>query len=141
MTIDPAVASVHSPGRLLLMVLAVSVAGGCLSGGGESVDDWSRSYLSTYDRVFEAALDAVEDSGFYLDTVDEERGRIRAEASARRGDEMSLIIDVGQRADRIRVDVMAQGAAAQDGRGPGPIAPVVAEYLRNLDARLEGRLD
>jgi hypothetical protein len=114
----------------------------CTGAGGGGGDAWSRSYVATYDRVFEATLDALEASGFYLDTVDQDRGRVRAESSAQRRDlEVSLFVDVRRRDDRVRVDVMAQGPGAEDGYGPGRLSTVVHSFLSELDARLEGRED
>jgi hypothetical protein len=127
--------------RLGLLCLVIALAGctGATGGGGES---WSRSYFASFDRVFEATLDALEASDFYLDTVDKERGRVRAASSARRPDlEAVLFVDVGQDGDRIRVDVMAQGPGADDGYGPGQLSTVVRSFLSELDARLEGRED
>jgi hypothetical protein len=112
---------------------------GCATGSGLPADDWSRLYVSTYERVFEAALDSLEGNDFYLDTVDEERGRIHAEASVRRGGDVTLIVQVEERPSGIRVDVMARSPDARDGRKPDRMSAVVLEFLRDLDARLEGR--
>lgn len=127
-------------GAVSALLVVIGSAAGCSTRGG-APDDWSRSYLSTPERVFAAALDALEDSGFYLDEVDEASGRIRAESSVRRGDEVTLFVDVAKRRDRIRVDVMASSASAREGAGPGPMTAVVREFLSALDARLEGRVD
>jgi hypothetical protein len=129
---------------LLLSVPVLIAADAACTTGADSYDggSWSRSYLSAYGRVFEAVLDSLEAGGFYLDTIDENRGRVRAESSARRRDlEMTLFVDVEQRGDRIRVDVMAQGSGSENGYAPTQMSPAVYEFLRELDARLEGRKD
>ena len=123
-------------------VCAVTVLSACTGVGQGGGDSWSRSYLTTYDRVFEATLDALEASGFYLDTVDKERGKVRAESSARRPDlEASLFVDVSRRDDRIWVEVMARGPGTEDGYRPDRFSFVVHDFLSELDARLEGRVE
>jgi hypothetical protein len=130
-----------APAALGLVLVVALATGGCTAGVGRDPGDWSRSYVSTYDRVFEAALDSLEEIDFYLDTVEKDRGRIHAEASVRRGDEVTLIVHVDERPSEVRVDVMARGIDAEDGMAPGRTSAVVFEFLRNLDERLEGRRD
>ena len=126
----------------LLLLVALLASGACATGADSSAGDWSRSYISSYSRVFEAVLDALEASDFYLDTVDEERGRIRARSSAgRAGPETALLVDVREMSDRIRVDVMAQGVGGSDEQVPGQISVIVRDFLHRVDERLEGRVD
>jgi hypothetical protein len=113
----------------------------CTSAPDAALDDWSRTYVADQDRVFEALLDALEDSGFLVEEVDRGRGRVAARASTRRGGDTSLIVRVQQKVDRVRVDVMAGDPGAADGLGSRSMAPAVSEVLRELDARLEGRVN
>ena len=123
---------------IALQVLLVVVAA-CSSGVGGQIGDWSRTYAVPDGRVFEACLDSLEAIDFFLVEVDEVKGRIRAEASASRGEDLGLLVRVAARASGTRVDVMAQGAALQPGRQGEIMDSVIAEFLRDLDARLEGR--
>jgi hypothetical protein len=125
-----------------LVIAAVSVVASCTAGSGVAVDDWSRSYRAGFDRVFEAVLDTLEESEYYLDTVDKESGRVRAESSARRRDlEVTLIVDVEEREGRVRVDVMARSSGGDQPEASGRMSGVVREFLSGLDSRLEGRVD
>lgn len=125
------------------IVIALSLAGSaCTTGSQAAADDWSRDYVSTYERVFEAVIRALEDSDFYLDSEDEERGRIRARSSARRSDlEATIVVDIRQKGDRIRVNVMAQSSGLEEGRAPVQMSGIVRDFFHSLDARLEGRTD
>jgi hypothetical protein len=131
--------------RTSLAVLAIACAtlgAGCSTATGAGVNEWSRDYAAPYERVFEAALDSLESIEFYLETVDEKKGRIRARSSARRADlEATLLVDVRSRGDRVRVDVMAQSAGLVDGRSPARVSGLVRDFLAALDGRLEGRID
>jgi hypothetical protein len=49
------------------------------------------------------------------------------------------MVRVEARPQVVRVDVMAQGAAAVDGRAPTSMSAAVDQFLGGLDARLEGR--
>lgn len=122
------------------ILVAALAAGGCASSA-PAEDDWSRSYVSSFERVFEAALASLEANDFYLDSVDAEGGRIRARSSARRGDEVTLVVRVEERSPAVRVDVMAQGATAVDGRAPTSMSAAVDQFLNGLDDRLQGRSD
>jgi len=126
----------HRSAAVALLVVAL---GGCASAGGGGTDDWSRSYLSTRDRVFQAALDALEGEGFYLDAVDPGQGRVSASSSARRGDDLTLIVEVGEHAGRIRVDVMARSQQLREGSRTVAVDAAVRDFFRRLDADLEGR--
>lgn len=127
--------------RVSAAILIAGVAVGCVGSGGVTGEDWSRTYLQPYDRVFEAVLDALEASGFYLDTVDEERGRVRAEPSTERDDRVTLVVEVALRGDRVRVDALAQSPELADGFGSTLAGAAVRDFLRDLDARLGGRVD
>ena len=105
-------------------------------GRASPADGWSRTYLSSYEDVFTAVLDSLEDIDFYLVETDEVRGRVEAASSASRGGDVMLLVDVDDRGTSVRVEVMARDAAAQDDRAPTRMRAVVAELLRNLDARL-----
>lgn len=128
--------------RLTFVSLAMIAVVACTTGSGTSVDDWSRDYVSTYDRVFEAAIGALDGIGFYLESEDRQEGRIRARSSARRTKvEATLLVDVRNRGDRIRVVVMAQSPGLEEGRAPVQISGLVRDFFHGLDARLEGRID
>jgi len=118
------------------LAAALLVLTACGSAGGGPADDWSRTYLSSYEEVFTAVLDSLEDIDFYLVETDEARGRVEAASSARRGGDVMLLVDVDDRGTSVRVEVMARDAAAQNDRAPTRMRAVVAELLRNLDARL-----
>lgn len=127
---------------LVLMIAVLSVGSACTTGSGTGPDAWSRDYVSTYERVFEAAIEALAETDFYLDTEDHERGRIIGRSSARRAElEATLIVDVQMKGDRIRVDVMAQSPELEDGRAPVQVSGIVRDFFHHLDARLEGRTD
>jgi len=130
----------HQGPTIALVIAVLLLASACTTGSGTEPDEWFRDYVSTYERVFEAAISALDDSDFYLDTVDEERGRIRARSSARRADlEATLLVDIRQKGDRIRVDVLAQSSGLEEGRAPVQVSGVVRDFFHHLDARLEGR--
>lgn len=126
----------RAPAAMLMLVVALA---GCTSAGGGGTDDWSRSYLSTRSTVFEAALDALEGEDFYLDSVDEGRGRVTASSSARRGDDLTLIVEVDEDAGGIRVDVMARSPQLREGGRTVAVDAAVRGFFRRLDAGLEGR--
>ena len=143
---SPAVPPVPSPrirhwAPALAAIVIAGVAAGCAGSGGVTGEDWSRNYLQPYDRVFEAVLDALEASGFSLDTVDEERGRVRAAPSAERDDRVTLVVEVALRGERVRVDALAQSPELADGFGSNLATAAVRDFFRDLDARLGGRLD
>ncbi|MEE4273236.1 MAG: hypothetical protein V2I67_16295 [Thermoanaerobaculales bacterium] len=121
----------------VLLTLTVVCVAACSSSAG--IGDWSRTYLRPFDRVFEAALDSLERMDFLLVETDAVRGEIRADSSARRGADTTLVIQVDERASGVSVDVMARGAGVPDGRAPVGLNAAVGEFLRELDARLEGR--
>lgn len=128
--------------RLAFVSVAVLAAVACTTGSVSSVDDWSRDYVSTFDRVWEAAVASLDEIGFYLESEDREEGRIRARSSARRTNlEATLLVDVRDRGDRIRVDVMAQSPGLEEGRAPVQVSGLVRDFFHGLDARLEGRVD
>jgi hypothetical protein len=113
-------------------VVAVLLTAGCTSAAG-GADPWSRTYLVPAERVFAAALDALDESGFHVDDAEEDTGRIRARSSARRGDGVSLLIRVETRSAGTRLSVMAGSPDAQDGRGAGPLDRVVHDLLDRVD--------
>jgi hypothetical protein len=124
---------------LAVVILAVA---GCATGDGGAGGEWTRDYVSTPGRVFEASLDALEDIDFYVERSDADRGRIVARSSARRADlEASLFVDVRAKGDRTRVDVMAQSQGMEDGRSPVQVSGAVRDFFTSLDRRLEGRGD
>ena len=128
--------------RLTPVSIVMVAAAACATGSGTSVDDWSRDYVSTFDRVYEAAIGSLDEIGFYLESEDREEGRIRARSSARRTNvEAALLVDVRLRGDRIRVDVMAQSPGLEEGRAPVQVSGLVRDFFHGLDARLEGRVD
>ena len=128
--------------RLTFVSVAVLAAVACTTGSGSSVDDWSRDYVSTFDRVWEAAVASLDEIGFYLESEDREEGRIRARSSARRTNlEATLLVDVRDRGGRIRVDVMAQSPGLEEGRAPVQVSGLVRDFFHGLDSRLEGRVD
>lgn len=129
--------------HLIVLVVVVAVSGpACTTASGNPGHEWIRDYVSTEDRVFEASLAALEDTGFYIDTVDEEKGAIRARSSARRTDlETTLLVDVELKNDRVRVSVMAQSPGLEEGRTTAPVSGIVRDFFSNLDTRLEGRVD
>ena len=127
---------------IVLVVVVVLSGSACTTGSGSPGHDWFRDYVATEDRVFEATLAALEDTGFYLDTVDEGKRRIRARSSARRTDlETTLLVNVQPKTDRVRVSVMAQSPGLEEGRTTAPVSGIVRDFFNNLDARLEGRVD
>jgi len=121
-----------------LILTMISVAG-CVSSTPTGPDDWSRSYLVPYERTVESVLDALEAIDFYLVEVDGDQGKIRADASVRRGEDITLLVRVDERGSGVRVDVMARGANLPDGRASARLSAVVGEFLRAVDARIEGR--
>jgi hypothetical protein len=125
--------------RAVLAVFVVMTTG--CSSVEVGADPWSRTYLATPERVFGALTEVLEDEGYHLERVDDERLRVRAHASARRGDDVILMAEVEPRRAGVVVTVMAGGSSVQDGRAPGPLDRAVDEVLRRLDIRLEGQRD
>lgn len=95
--------------------------------------------MSTGARVFAAVLNALEGEGFYLDTVDAGRGRASAVSSARRGDDLTLIVQLDEHDGQVRVDVMIRSRQLREGGRPVAVDAAVRNFFRRLDADLEGR--
>jgi hypothetical protein len=95
--------------------------------------------VSTEARVFEAVLDALEGEGFYLDTVDAGRGRASASSSARRGDDLTLIVQLDEHGGQVQVDVMVRSRQLREGGRLVAVDAAVRDFFRRLDADLEGR--
>jgi hypothetical protein len=114
----------------------------CTTGSGTTGDEWSRDYVTTQGRAYEAAAEALGDIDFYLENEEPDQGRIRARSSARRsGVEATLLVTIREKGDRIRVDVMAQSPGLEEGRAPAQVSGIVRDFFHRLDARLEGRTD
>ena len=123
----------HRPLVLILAFGFLAVGSACSTGSGTSSDEWSRDYVTTHDRAYEAAIDALGDIDFYLESEEPDRGRIRARSSARRGGlEVTLLVDIRESGDRTRVDVMAQSPGLEEGRAPVQVSGIVRDWGLDL---------
>lgn len=120
-----------SAGRIGAAVLAAAaLAAGCQTGPYGGASEWSRTYLQTEKRVWQALLDTLAEEGFHLDEVDREAGRVRA-AGGHREPHREALLELRLRpvSEGIRVDV--------EGRmGVDPAAD-----FRRLDRLVETVLD
>ncbi len=114
-----------------LAILLVS----CASNGG-SPEGWSRTYLATLDRVFDTAIDVLEEED-YLVEADRQKGRISAEPSSSKGSGFAALdVRIMQTNARVRVDVLARTGAAYMTMTSRPSEAAVLEFLHELEQRL-----
>jgi hypothetical protein len=128
--------------RALLLsgvVVVVLFAIGCqaTSGSSASGDDWSRSFVLPYDRVWTAVVRSLSSSGYILDEQDPGQGRIRAESVADPA-YRAVVLDVrvDQRGETVRVDVQASGGGVGSPGEIGILDRAVTEFLEELDELL-----
>ncbi len=118
-----------------LALLAVTVA--CTSGGAPAPEQWSRVYTESFDRVWEAALSTLAESGYAVDERDPERGAIRAESGESEAyRRVVLEVFVHRRPESVRVDVQASGGGVSSPTDLRRLARPVLAFLDDLDARL-----
>ena len=99
-----------------------------------SGDDWSRSYVLPYDRVWRAVVRSLSSTGYVIDEEDREQGRIRAESAADPA-YRAVVMDVrvDQRGEVVRVDVQASGGTVNSPGEIGLLDRAVTEFLDELD--------
>lgn len=100
--------------------------------------DWHRSYARTLGEVWTAALEALEDEGFVIESADQDRGRIRAEAPGQNEYRRAVLhIQIRERDQSVLVDVAAGGGSETPGdiarfdRAVSTFLEVLDEYARN----------
>ncbi len=126
-----------------MKILKVALAGAacvflvsCASSG-DSSDSWSRTYFAPREEVIEAAIDVLEDGGYFVE-ADWEHGRIIAEPPGRGGGKLALLaVRVTRKNDRIVVDVQTQSGASFSTMGSKPVEAPILEFLHELDMRLQ----
>ncbi|MEJ2581383.1 MAG: hypothetical protein P8127_07075 [Acidobacteriota bacterium] len=114
-----------------LAVLLVS----CASDGG-SPEGWSRTYLATFDRVFDTAIDVLEEKDYLVD-ADRRKGRISASPSSSKGSGFAALdVRITQTNSRVRVDALARTGAAYMTMTSRPSETAVLEFFHELEQRL-----
>ena len=127
------------PKMIVSLILAVALFG-CTSST-DSADSWSESYLSPYDRVFDAVVDVLEDDG-YLVEANRETGRITADPSrSSRGLSPELAVRVFEKDERVRVDVQTRAGVNQSVTQGRQIETSIVEFFHELELRLQGFKD
>jgi hypothetical protein len=98
-----------SPGHLLaLLVVVTALVGGCVVY--EPVYVPSSSYGSSYDRVWNSALGAAEDTGVKITSADRSTGTIRGVTSS---SDVTILV-ISQADGRTRVEFSSKGPKGQD---------------------------
>lgn len=119
----------------LLALAAVATA--CSSTGGPSPEQWSRSYTRRFERVWNAALASLTESGYLIEEQDPTRGYIRAESGEQQAyRRVVLEVFVLRKPESVRVDVQASGGAVSSAADLGRLSRPVRAFLDDLDARL-----
>jgi hypothetical protein len=100
-------------------------------------DDWSRSYVLPYDRVWRAVVWSLSSTGYIIDEEDREQGRIRAESAADPA-YRAVVLDVriDQRGEVVRVALQASGGTVNSPGEIGLLDRAVTEFLDELDRAL-----
>jgi hypothetical protein len=125
--------------RSLLIVGLLVLVAGCSTSGTPTHEDWSRSYVRPFDRVWTESVEALDDLDFYLETEDRERGVIRAESRSKREyGAVVLDIRITSRGEVVLVDVKAAGGPMDSPALFARFDETVSEFLLELDARLRG---
>ena len=120
----------------LLILLQLLAA--CSSTSTSSDGAWTAAYVAPFDRVWTAALDVLEDSAYFVADSDREKGRIRAESSARHQyREVVLDISFKQRGKVVRVNVQASRGPIDSPADFRRLERAVREFLADLDFRMK----
>jgi hypothetical protein len=115
----------------------LAMAFGCASGGPPAAAQWSRVYARSFERVWEAALTTLAESGYAVEERDPARGTIRAESGERESyRRVVLEVLVLRRSESVRVDVQASGGGVSSPAGLRRLSRPVLAFLDDLDARL-----
>jgi hypothetical protein len=121
----------------LLCAAIITIPASCASST-DTTGSWTRSYLVPEDTVFSAAVEVLEDEGFFVE-ADRDAGRIVAEPSTATGTRTPiLVIRVVPKNGRILVDVQTRGGAEQGLAMSQRTDAAVLEILHALDRRLQG---
>ena len=119
-------------GAALAILLASCASDGRLP------DGWSRTYLASFDKVFDAVIDVLEEEDYLVDD-DREKGHISAEPSRSKGSGFAALeVVVSQTGARVRVDVLARTGAAYATMTSTPSEAAVLEFFHELEVRLRG---
>ncbi len=122
------------------VVFVMMILAGCASSP-DSTDSWSRSYLLPLDRVFDAAVDVLEDEGYLVD-AERQAGRISAEPSRSRSQRgPTMVVRVEEKNGRARVDVQTRMGAERSTTTSSGDGAAVLEFLFELDQRLREPAD
>ena len=129
------------PRALLLagVVVVALFAIGCTAASGSSAgrDDWSRSFVMPYDRVWVAVVRSLPKAGYIIVEENRGQGRVRAEAAAEPA-YRAVVLDVrvDQRGEVVGVDVQASGGGVGSPGEIGILDRAVTEFLEELDELL-----
>ena len=109
----------------------------CSSASTSSGDSWTAAYVATFEQVWTAVLDVLADTDYYVADSDRDKGRIRAESSARHQyQEVVLEVSLRERGEVIRVNVQARGGTIDSPAAFKRLEGAVKEFLAELDNRL-----
>ncbi len=121
------------------LLVPAALATGCQTGLYGGTSEWSRTYLQTEERVWQALLDTLAEEGFHLDDLDRETGRVRA-TGGHPDAYREALLDVRLRpvSEGLRVDV--EGRMGLD---PGAelyrLDRLIEAILTALDEKILGR--
>jgi hypothetical protein len=125
--------SIWSAGFVCLLGFAA-----CTSTSGSSDGAWTAAYVAPFESVWTAALDVLEDSGYFVADTDRDKGRIRAESSARHAyQEVVLDVSFKQRGEVVRVNVQASRGPIDSPADFRRLETAVREFLADLDLRMK----
>jgi hypothetical protein len=123
---------------IVLGVAALAVASfGCASGGTVTEADWSRSYAFTWDRVWQAVLDTLDEGDYVVESKDAERGRARIVTGSDRSYRgTTLVVQLSQRGEVVIVSVQGGGGTVGGVADYQRVERIVLDFLHDLDATL-----
>jgi hypothetical protein len=119
---------------LLISTLVIATHSPAASSSGE---DWSRSYLGSVDRVWQAVIEVLSEADYYIEKEDRKKGRIQAESPGRGFDAIVLDIRIRIKKEKVRVEVQASGGGVRSPADFGRLDGAVEEFLRELDVELK----
>jgi hypothetical protein len=128
----------HRAPFIVLSAAVLAVASfGCASSGTVTEADWSRSYASSWDRVWQALLDTLAEGDYVVESEDAERGRVRIVTGSDRSYRgTTLVVQLSQRGEMVIVSVQGGGGSVGGAADYQRIERIVLEFLHDLDATL-----
>jgi hypothetical protein len=122
---------------LAAVIVSVQLFAACSSPASSPGDLWTAAYAAPYDEVWAAVLDVLESADYNVVDADQDKGRVRAESSARHQyQETVLDVSIRVRGEVVRVDVQARGGSVDSPSGFRRLETVVREFLADLDTRM-----